>query len=195
MSLPRAAAHCPAATAAAEPPEDPPGTCSKLQGLRVACVHRTPGVYLLNRKPACTLQLPSTGLATAANCLEVVQAPFCTYWAAGTLRRFSRTSHASPRGAVARRPLSSHCCPCFSYKWLRLPQACRMLHNPLSSRMARPRVLPCQQGAQLGPDSGDRSCARLRGWSVLGGSCQAPQRRAPCTSQTWRPTDPGSGCA
>lgn len=35
VSLPRAATHCEAATAAAEPPEDPPGTRSGSQGLQV----------------------------------------------------------------------------------------------------------------------------------------------------------------
>lgn len=37
MSDPRAAAHWPAATAAAEPPDDPPGTRSVSQGFLVAC--------------------------------------------------------------------------------------------------------------------------------------------------------------
>lgn len=35
VSLPRAATHCEAATAAAEPPEDPPGTLSGSHGLQV----------------------------------------------------------------------------------------------------------------------------------------------------------------
>jgi hypothetical protein len=37
VSLPSAAAHCPAATAAAEPPEEPPGTLCKSQGFLVTC--------------------------------------------------------------------------------------------------------------------------------------------------------------
>ena len=37
VSLPSAATHCCAATAAAEPPEDPPGTLSGSQGFRVIC--------------------------------------------------------------------------------------------------------------------------------------------------------------
>ena len=39
VSLPSAATHCAAATAAALPPEDPPGTLLKSQGLRVTCTH------------------------------------------------------------------------------------------------------------------------------------------------------------
>ena len=35
MSEPRASGASPAATAAAEPPEEPPGTCRRSQGLRV----------------------------------------------------------------------------------------------------------------------------------------------------------------
>ena len=35
VSVPSAAMHWPAATAAAEPPEEPPGTWSRFQGLRV----------------------------------------------------------------------------------------------------------------------------------------------------------------
>ena len=35
MSVPSAAMHWAAATAAAEPPEEPPGTWSRFQGLRV----------------------------------------------------------------------------------------------------------------------------------------------------------------
>ena len=37
VSLPSAAMHCPAATAAAEPPEEPPGTHRGSQGFRVTC--------------------------------------------------------------------------------------------------------------------------------------------------------------
>ena len=37
VSLPRAAMHCEAATAAADPPEDPPGTLSMSCGLHVTC--------------------------------------------------------------------------------------------------------------------------------------------------------------
>ncbi len=37
VSLPSAAAHWPAATAAAEPPEEPPGTHRGSHGFRVTC--------------------------------------------------------------------------------------------------------------------------------------------------------------
>lgn len=39
VSLPSAAAHCPAATAAALPPLLPPGTRPASQGLRVTCAY------------------------------------------------------------------------------------------------------------------------------------------------------------
>ena len=35
VSVPSEAKHCPAATEAAEPPEEPPGTLAVFQGLRV----------------------------------------------------------------------------------------------------------------------------------------------------------------
>ena len=37
VSLPRVPTHCPLATAAAEPPDDPPGTRSRSQGFLVTC--------------------------------------------------------------------------------------------------------------------------------------------------------------
>ena len=40
VSLPREATHWPAAMQAAEPPDEPPGTLSVSQGLRVLCVKR-----------------------------------------------------------------------------------------------------------------------------------------------------------
>lgn len=48
VSLPREATHCPAATADAEPPDDPPGTLSRSHGFRVHCKiqhSRIPGAY------------------------------------------------------------------------------------------------------------------------------------------------------
>ena len=37
VSLPKEHTHCLAATAAADPPEDPPGTLDKSHGLDVTC--------------------------------------------------------------------------------------------------------------------------------------------------------------
>lgn len=41
VSLPRAAMHCDAATAAADPPEEPPGTRSMSRGLHVTYINFT----------------------------------------------------------------------------------------------------------------------------------------------------------
>src|SRR6185436_19392972 len=56
VSVPRAAAHSPAATATPEPPLEPPGTCSGFQGLRTA-----PNSTLVHVPPyanSCRLVLP-----------------------------------------------------------------------------------------------------------------------------------------
>ena len=39
MSLPRVPTHCPLATAAADPPDEPPGTRSRSHGFLVTCTN------------------------------------------------------------------------------------------------------------------------------------------------------------
>jgi len=135
VSLPSVATHCPAATAAADPPEEPPGTHLGSQGFRVTCAQACvsqalrlmSGVRIFAEPlpaPAWPLPQPNTE-ATAAQ-LErkgVSDAKLASEEAAKACRRW-HTSHRQRGRGVPR------CAPGTRWPWWGTPRRRNMTQVP-----------------------------------------------------------------
>lgn len=136
VSLPSVATHCPAATAAADPPEEPPGTHLGSQGFRVTCAQACMSQAYASCQGYASLQnlrssaaawlLPQPNTeATAAHLKRkgVTDAMLASEEGARACRRW-HTSHRQRGRGVPR------CAPGTQWPWWGTPRRQNMTHVP-----------------------------------------------------------------